>query len=154
MQQYTCTELREMGVTPHSTKRTWDNADFDEEIEEASGIYLCPGCGGEFSKDDPRRVGVDTEVNCRDGKKRRLLFCDRTCPEFWDDTAPGEWVSLDCSEEVQLVYWRCHECDGVYECDSVKLALDTDYEPPEETIVCVMCLRKHADRYKLKGSNA
>lgn len=68
----------------------------------------CEGCSKDYNPEDMQYN--TTEVNMRDGTKKHILFDDKLCCDFWDDTAPGDWVPLDSGEEVQLTHWRCNVC--------------------------------------------
>jgi hypothetical protein len=63
---------------------------------------------------------------------------------------------------VQLAYWRCSICDGVYEYKLVKLLVDTDDDDPDaprdldaqpqaEYIVCSFCQKKGKGRFRAKS---
>lgn len=112
-------------------------------------LIVCEGCGHEF--DPEKDFYNDVEVNVRDGSKRLIRLCDRTCCEFWDESAPGDWEVLDSGEEVQRRYWQCEFCDSVLEYGGVHLLVDTDDEEPGEYIVCVSCQRKEPGRFKTRA---
>jgi hypothetical protein len=121
-----------------------------------SETAVCEGCGGERKAD--QWAVHPTEVNLQDGTTRDILFCDITCPDFWDDTEPGEWVALESGEEVQLVDWRCFACDGVYDHGMMLMVIDMDYVDTSEPVafvrdstpVCSFCRKKERDRFKTR----
>lgn len=111
---------------------------------------ICEGCGYTYPESEFSTVMVEL----RDGSTIELPLCNKICyPDFWDDTEPGEWVEVrnaftdGYGREVRCKYWRCENCDGVYEHDFVKLVLDTDYDQPSEAIICLFCHRKEQGRY-------
>lgn len=131
MREYTLAEYEEMGVIVS---------------------LICPGCGGERAPD--KWAIHPTKVNKRDGSTGDILFCDQPCCDFWDESKPGDWLSLDSGEEVQLTYWTCPCCDSVNDWQWMLTVLDMDNETPEETHICPSCLRKYPLTYKLKEVEA
>jgi hypothetical protein len=112
---------------------------------------LCEGCGYEYEPDE--MAVVPTTINLRDGTQRQILFCDCVCPDFWDESLPGDWVPLHSGGEVQLADWECALCGGAYPCSLVQLLVDTDdfdlddpigTRPQAEDVVCRSCQRKRA----------
>jgi hypothetical protein len=122
-------------------------------------MVTCEGCGYEYEQEEMAVLPI--LVSLKDGSRRDVHLCGDVCADFWDDTAPGDWVELHSGEEVQQFYWRCGVCDGVYEFDAVKLLVDIDdYDPDSpvggdipqaEYIVCKSCQKKEKDRFKSKA---
>jgi rubredoxin len=114
---------------------------------------LCPGCGWEYPPE--KMQNFTTKVNLRDGTQEELLFCDPVCTDFWDEYEPGEWVPLGTvwpipgreGQEVQLALWTCSVCSGVYDCNMVKLLVDTEWND-DKLHVCSFCEKKEKGRYK------
>lgn len=109
---------------------------------------ICQGCGSY------RDLFSEMEVETDDGRTVQLALCQKICaPDFWDDTAPGEYTVLqnvypdDKTVEVRLKYWKCEHCDSVYEHGAMHLMLDTEYDPPSKSLVCSSCIRKEPDRW-------
>jgi hypothetical protein len=124
-------------------------------------MILCEGCGYEYPENE--MASDTTEVNLKDGSTRNIRFCGNTCADIWDNTSPGDWITLHAGEyvdpvEVQLVLWRCIVCDGLYNFDVVKLLIDTEYIDTSEPInfqrdaytVCGFCQQKEPGRYLTK----
>ena len=122
---------------------------------------ICEGCGYEYSLDEMAILPV--LVNLKDGTQRDVTLCGDVCVDFWDDTAPGDWVALHSGEEVQRVHWMCDVCSSVWEHTGVKLLIDMDnFDPDEpgdplenvkmaESIVCASCRKKEKDRFKTRA---
>lgn len=117
----------------------------------------CEGCGYEFKPDEMQ--GVPVLVNLRDGTQRSVSFCGVVCVDFWEETAPGEWVPLHSGEEVQRVNFRCDICESVVEYKMIQRLIDTyDFDPddplggfPEaEYLVCSSCRKREKERFKTK----
>lgn len=123
------------------------------QLSHSTQKQTCEGCGYDY---DPSQFST-VEVELHDGTTRELPLCDKICsPDFWDETEPGEWVELrnaftpteqEC-QEVRKRYWYCGHCASVYKHDLVKIMLDTEYDPPSETIVCAFCQKKEKGRFQ------
>ena len=93
---------------------------------------ICEGCGYEYEQDEMAVLPV--LVNLKDGTQRDVTLCGDICIDFWDDTAPGDWVALHSGEEVQRVHWMCDVCSSVWEHTGVKLLIDMDnFDPDDDT---------------------
>ena len=122
---------------------------------------ICEGCGYEYKQDEMAVLPV--LVNLKDGTQRDVPLCGDVCADFWDDTAPGDWVALHSGEEVQRVHWTCDICSSVWEHTGVKLLIDMDNFDPDdsgdplenvkmaESIVCASCQKKEKARFKTRA---
>lgn len=121
-------------------------------MSEEEKERVCPGCGTEWP--EGKFQSHETRVNLKDGSQRNIRFCDPVCCEFWDDSQPGDWLTLaDGETEVQKDLWHCEECDSVCEFDAFKVLLDMDYEPARPSIICSSCARKEPDRFIEQGAS-
>src|SRR2546427_8427680 len=106
---------------------------------------------------------LSVEVNFKDGIRRDVHFCVNVCADFWDETAPGDWVELHSGDQVQRVNWMCDICESVWNHSGVKLLIDMDNFDPDdagdplenvkmaECIVCASCRKKEKDRFKTRA---
>lgn len=132
--------------TPLSESDDSANAWLDEEVKRYLDT-ICPGCGY-VTEPDGWQI-LPTKVNLEDGTQKDILFCDKICADFWDDTGPEEWTCLHDGTEVQLAYWTCTICSGVFDCNMVKVLVDTEWND-DEHFVCSFCEEKGRGRYKEK----
>lgn len=109
---------------------------------------ICQGCGNHRDRFGTMKVEID------DGRTMELALCDKICaPDFWDDTAPGEYTVMqhvypnNKTIEVRLKNWRCENCESVCEHGLMKLVSDTDDNPPSHTIICSFCRAKEPTRW-------
>lgn len=135
----------------------YEQKDALSQISQIAARVTCEGCGYEY---DPDEMGVlPVEVHLRDGTTRDVHLCDVVCVDFWDETAPGDWVELHSGEEVQRVNWVCDVCQSVLEYKLVTYLVDThdfdpdnpvDSGPQAEYLVCSSCRKREKGRFKTR----